>query len=195
MLRSIHRILLIDDDFDARLLSERALKKSLTAHSTVHLVHSGNQAIRYMIGEGQYADRRKYPFPTLVITDINMPDGDGFDVLEFLQTNPEWGVVPRIVVSSSNDDDDVRTAFLLGASAYHLKPIGYQELSEFMRTLLGYWTLSEVPPVDETGRLLTTNSSGRRGARFPQPKGGAAMKRPRPRSASALSASKASDAG
>lgn len=178
MLRSSHRILLIDDDLDERLLSERALKKCLSSPSTVHLVPSEHEAIRYLMGEGDYADRAKYPFPTLVITDLNMPDGYGFDVLEFLQTNPGWSVVPRIMFSSSDDNDDVRTAFMLGVSAYHLKPTGAQALVTFFQTLLGYWISSQVPPVDENGRLLVTNSRARLGARYPQPKGTARMQRP-----------------
>lgn len=183
MLRSIHRILLVDDDLDERLLTERALRKCVGAKSSIHLANSGNHAIRYMIGEEEYADRTRFPFPTLVITDLNMVDGDGFDVLEFLQTNPEWVVVPRIMLSCSSDDDDVRTAFLLGVSAYHRKPIGSEQLAALLKALLAYWTSSEVPPVDETGRLMVTRCEGRRGARFPQPKGAMSMIRPalRPR--------------
>lgn len=178
MRRKIHRILLIDDDIDEQLLTERALKKVLPKGSTVHLAGSGNDAIAYMIGEGPFRNRREYPFPTLVITDLNMSEGDGFDVLEFLQSNPEWGVVPRIMFSSSDDNDDVRTAFVLGASAYHLKPIGAASLVECMQAILDYWTTSEAPPVDQNGRLMTTSSQGRRGARYPQAKGSLSMKRP-----------------
>lgn len=180
MKRSYHRVLLVDDDIDQRSLTETALKRHLSSISTIHLVGSGNHAIRYMMGEGEFSDRKKHPFPSLVITDLNMSDGDGFDLLEFLQTNPEWGVVPRIMLSSSNDDDDVRTAYWLGASAYHLKPQGFKELGVFIKALLEYWTSTEVPPVDEHGRLITTKSIGRPGARYPQPKGGMTMKRPKP---------------
>jgi len=179
MKRSLHRILVVDDDLDGRFFTERALQKVLPEGSTIHLVVSGNEAIKYMMGEGAFSSRREYPFPTLIITDLKMPDGDGFDVLEFLQTNPEWGVVPRIMLSSSQDDDDVRTAFFLGASAYHLKPMKQDTLIEFMRSLLAYWSSCEVPPVDEHGRLRVTTSSGRLGSRYPQPKGGATMKRPK----------------
>ena len=113
------RILLVDDNLDEQFLIERALHRILPAGSTVRVVNSGHQAIAYMIGEGKFEDRQQYPFPSLIITDLNMPDGDGFDVLEFLQKNPAWSMVPRIVFSTSDNEDDVRTAFFLGASAYH----------------------------------------------------------------------------
>lgn len=172
-----HRILLIDDDADERALTDHALKLALPTGSTVHLAVSGDQAIRYMIGEGEYADRRQFPFPTLVITDLNMPDGDGFDVLEFLKANPQWSVVPRILFSSSSDDDDVRTAFALGASAVHVKPISSSQLAECMRAILEYWARCEIPPIDESGKLALT-TAGRRGFRYPQPGGSSVMERP-----------------
>ncbi len=124
MKRSAHHILLIDDDLGRLFLTQHALRKELSDRSTVHLANSGREGIAFMAGNGEFSDRARHPFPTIVITDLNMPDGDGFDVLQFMQHNPEWGVIPRIMVSSSEDDDDVRTAYFLGASAYHVKPTG-----------------------------------------------------------------------
>ncbi len=179
MITRTHRILLIDDDFDEQFIAQRALKKLLSDRSQVKVCRSGNEAIAYMIGEGKFADRKLYPFPSLVIVDLSMADGDGFDVLEFMKKNSGWSVVPRILFSASDDDDDVRTAFFLGASAYHLKPSDPGELEKLFHQILEYWTRSQVPPVDETGRLLVTNSRGRKGARYPQEKGGEEMKRPK----------------
>ncbi len=173
-----HRILLVDDDADERFLTSRALRKVLANGSTLNEVNSGDEAIAYMIGEDKFADRKNFPFPSLVITDLNMDHGDGFDVLEFMQGNPAWSVLPRIIYSSSDDDDDVRTSFLLGASAYHKKATNGEKVEKLLCEILAYWSTSHVPPVDETGRVLTTNSYGRRGERYPQPKGGNVMKRP-----------------
>ena len=178
MRNKAHRVLLIDDDADERVLTAHALKTALPAGSTVFLTESGNDAIRYMIGEGCFSDRRCYPFPTLVITDLNMTGGDGFDVLEFLQANPAWSVVPRIMFTSSAEDDDVRTAFALGVSAYHVKPVGAHKLRECLQSILEYWASCEVPPIDASGRLLIT-VRGRRGGRYPQAKGAAVMRRPK----------------
>ena len=173
------RILLIDDDVDDQFLAQLALEKVLPPKSSVAVARNGDEAIAYMIGEGVFADRDRHPFPSLVITDLKMPNGDGFDVLEFLQNNPAWNVVPRLMFSSSADADDVRTAYMLGASAYHVKPTGRAELERRMRSIVEYWAGSEVPPVDRTGRVLATSSKGRLGARYPKPpSGGAVMERP-----------------
>ncbi len=173
-----HRILVVDDDVDERFLTQRSLAKVVAIGAVINVVSSGDQAIAYMLGDDAYADRIKYPFPTLVITDLHMEDGDGFDVLDFLQQNPEWSIIPRIVYSSSNDEDDVRTAFLLGASAYHVKPATPAEMEKLLRNLVEYWSTSEIPPVDETGRVMLTQSMGRLGERFTQPHGAPCMKRP-----------------
>jgi CheY-like chemotaxis protein len=97
MKRSSHHILLVDDDLGRQFLTQHALRKTLSDRSTVHLANSGHEAIAYMMGEGEFSDRARHPFPTIVITDLNMPDGDGFDVLDFMRHNPEWNVVPRIM--------------------------------------------------------------------------------------------------
>lgn len=169
---------MIDDDINDQFLSRLAIEKALARLSTVQVVQSGNAAIAYMIGEGKYADRQRYPFPSLIITDLKMADGDGFHVLEFLQNNPAWNVVPRLMFSNSDNDDDVRTAYTLGASAYHVKPHGQPELERRMQSIVEYWAGSEVPPVDINGRILPTQSAGRIGARYSKPDGGPAMERP-----------------
>lgn len=172
-----HQILLVDDDFDQQFLSTHALKQVLWDSSTINLVSSGEEAIAYMIGEGRFNDRQNYPFPTVVITDLNMPNGDGFDVLEFLQANAAWSLIPCIVFSSSDNDDDVRTAYMLGASAYHLKPQTLGEIEKQMAQIISYWSTSQIPPADSSGRLALTRQSRQRGVRYPQPEGGAEMKR------------------
>lgn len=129
-----------------------------------------------MIGEGKFADRERYPFPSHVITDLDMAEGDGFDVLEFLQRNPAWSIVPRVMISDSDNPDDIRTAYLLGASAYHKKPASLKSLKELLTHLLAYWLTTELPPVDESGRLQIT-SAALRGKRFPQSPGGEHMQR------------------
>ena len=161
MTRLQHQLLLIENDLDDQFLMKRALAKILPANS-VYVVTSGDEGIAYMIGEGRFADRALFPFPTLLITDLNMEHGNGFDVLEFMQANPGWNVVPKIVFSRSSDEHDVQTAYVLGASACQLKSSGSAALEKQMREIIGYWATTQLPPVDVTGRLPETKSTGRR---------------------------------
>ena len=81
-----------------------------SATDPIQIVRDGIEAIAYMMGEGKYSDRQKYAYPTFIITDLKMPRADGFAVLEFLKGNPQWKVIPTIVLSASADLDDIKTA-------------------------------------------------------------------------------------
>ena len=172
------RILIVDDDLDDQFVEERALRKTMPAGATLNFANCGDEAVAYMIGEGVFADRARFPFPTLLITDIEMPHGDGLSVLAFIRHNPAWSVVPRIVFSSSTDEDDVRAAFMLGASAYHQKPLDIQGTEKCLAGILTYWSGSLVPPVDPSGRLLVGAFHGGCGGRYPPPQGTDKMQRP-----------------
>ena len=160
-------ILVVDDNPDDQLLIKHTLKK-IGVTDPIHVLSDGAEAIEYMMGEGKFSDRSKYSYPTFIITDLKMPRRDGFAVLEFLKTNPEWAVIPTIVFSASADLDDIKKAFMLGASSYHVKPRTHGALMHQMLVLHAYWMTCEVPEVDATGRQLRTESEGKLGERFPQ---------------------------
>ncbi len=160
-------ILVVEDDPNDQFLVERAFRK-IGVTDPIQVVGDGAEAIAYMMGEGKYSDRAKYAYPTFVITDLKMPRADGFAVLEFLKGNPEWAVIPTIVLSASTDLDDIKKSYMLGASSYHLKPQSPQELENQLAVINAYWMTCQVPQVDITGKQLRTNSVGKLGERFPQ---------------------------
>jgi CheY-like chemotaxis protein len=161
-------ILLIDDAPDDQELIERALS-SLGGDLKIQILNDGLEAIAYMMGEGKFADRALYPYPTFIITDLKMPGADGFAVLEHIKGNPAWAVIPTLVLSSSEDPDDIRTAYLLGASSYQVKAMTYKALVAQMKILHAYWMNCRVPEVDDSGMQVRTVSQGKMGERFPQP--------------------------
>src|SRR5438045_6533605 len=93
---------------------------------------------------------------------------DGFAELEFHKSNPEWAVIPTIVFSASSDPDDIKKAYMLCASSYHVKPSTNGALVHQILVLHAYWMTCEVPEVDSTGRQVHTESEGKLGERFPQ---------------------------
>lgn len=158
-------ILVVEDcGLDQELLA-RAFKQ-IGVTTPVHFVSGGIDAIRYLHGEGEFADRSKYGFPDLIITDLKMEKGDGFDLLESLREHADWSVVPRVVLTGSSDSDDIKRAFLLGARAYHVKPISYKALLHQLILLHAYWGSTEMPASDAAGTLASTFSCGKLGARF-----------------------------
>jgi CheY-like chemotaxis protein len=160
-------ILVVEDDPNDQMLIERAFRK-IGVTDPIQIVGSGSEAIAYMMGEGKYRDRQKYAYPTFIMTDLKMPRGDGFAVLEFLKGNPQWKVIPTIVLSASADLDDIRTSYMLGVSSYHVKPHSHDELRNLLQVINAYWMTCQVPEVDSTGKQLVTDSVGKLGERFEQ---------------------------
>jgi CheY-like chemotaxis protein len=158
-------ILVVDDDPNDCILIERSFR-AIGVNQPICLVEGGDEAIRYLKGEGKYSNRDVFHYPTFIITDLKMGAGDGFSVLEHLKNNPEWAVIPTIVLSASEDPDDIRRSYLLGASCYHVKPVALSELRRQLKILHEYWTTCRVPKVDGTGRQMKTDAQGKLGARF-----------------------------
>lgn len=137
-------ILAVDDDPNDLLFLEAAFK-FIGISTNVHTVGGGHEAIAYLNGEGEYADRGRYPYPDFILTDLKMPGVDGFEVLEFLRKTPEFSTIRAVVLSGSQDADDIRNAYRLGASGYLVKPSSPIELRKIVKTLHDFWVLCESP--------------------------------------------------
>ena len=161
-------ILIVDDDVNDLFFIEKAFRE-IGVKDPIHTVNGGQQAIDYMMGEGKFSDRGVYAYPTFITIDLKMPGTDGFAVLEHIKNNPEWAIIPTVILSSSQDPDDIKKAYMLGASSYHLKPNSQADLREQLKVLHDYWMTCEVPMVDSSGHQLPTNSKGKLGERFAQP--------------------------
>ena len=102
-----------------------ALQKAAFSNP-LFVARDGQQLVEYLAGEGPYADRTCYPFPSLLLLDIKMPRLSGFDVLSWLQDRPEFDYLPIVVISGSVLEEDMRKAKELGADDYRVKPTGIQ---------------------------------------------------------------------
>jgi len=161
-------ILIVDDDPNDLLLIQAAFKAvGVTSH--IQTATSGHQAVAYLKGEGIYASRSTYPYPDFVLTDLKMPGLDGFAVLEHLKLNPESAIIPTVIFSGSQDNDDIKKAYLLGASSYHVKPSAPGALRALVKALHDYWMLCEAPEVDRHGKQLESDGSHKLGERFTTP--------------------------
>lgn len=165
MKRTEFTILVADDDPNDQFLIERAFNAN-GVKMQLRFVNSGEEAIAYLRGEGRFADRAQYQYPSFLLTDLKMPRGDGFSILKFLQTTPESAIVPTVVFSASGDTDDINTAYRLGASAYIEKPQTPDGLTRMIKVLVDFWMACEVPEVDSAGKRLSTQSEGKLGERF-----------------------------
>jgi CheY-like chemotaxis protein len=160
-------IMVVDDEPDDRFFIEQAFR-AIGVKNPIQLIECGDEAISYITGEGKFSDRNAYPFPALITTDLKMSRGDGFSILNHLQQHSERAVNPTFVISASPDPDDIKRAYRLGASSYHLKPNSTEDLRQLLKILHEYWMVCEAPPVDINGRRLPTHSQGKLGERFSQ---------------------------
>ena len=142
-------ILLVEDDPNDALVVRRAAQKTLLGIPLM-LVANGEEAIHYLKGEGAYADRRAYPFPDIVLLDLDMPLLNGFEVLRWMREQPRFKRLPVIVLTGSIEDHDANLAYDAGANSYIVKPTDYDQLVETMRNLGDFWLsgamLPEAPP-------------------------------------------------
>lgn len=105
----------------------------------VVVVEDGEKAIRYLRGLGEYSDRLPFPLPGLILLDLKLPRRSGFEVLAAVRATEATRRVPVVVLTSSNQEDDVRKAYDLGANSYLVKPVGLDALVALVRTLEAFW--------------------------------------------------------
>ncbi len=141
-------ILIVEDDENDMMLLKMALAKE-GIKNPLQVVRDGYEAIEYLRAEGQYKDRAKFPFPSVIFTDLKMPRMSGFEVLAWLRNHPECSVIPVIILSASNQDADVKRAYQMGANAYLVKPSQISGLQEMVKTAFDFWALCEKPHVPD----------------------------------------------
>jgi len=158
-------LLAIDDSEADQLLITRAFRLNGVT-CIINWASSGTEAIAYLKGEGKFSDRSQFPYPTFIMTDLKMPHGDGFSVLQHLKSTPEWAVIPTIVFSASADLDDIKRSYMLGAGSYLVKPGDFTEMRRVLKVFYDYWLECETPETDESGKRVETESKGKLGERF-----------------------------
>jgi len=137
-------IMLVEDSDDERAMLRFAFQKA-GVRNPVRELHNGAEAIEYFNGEGEYADRERYPLPCLIITDLKMPGVDGFELLEWLNSQPDFAKVPRLVFSNSLIASDQKRARELGACAFFVKPGQFDQLIKTVAEINEDWISEHCP--------------------------------------------------
>ena len=152
-------LLIVDDDEDDRFFLERAFQK-LGAYSQIHAFANGNEAMAYINGKSEYQDRTQFPLPSYVITDLKMLPGDGFELLEFIRNHSVLSIIPVVVLSGSEDPEDIRHAYQLGANSFFTKPSCAEDLTALIDSIHDYWTQCQVPAIDDNGYAISDSTKG-----------------------------------
>jgi CheY-like chemotaxis protein len=131
-------ILLVEDNEDDVFLMKRAMKGAAITNP-LHIVEDGHQAIDYLSGLGQYADRRLHPIPAIVFLDLKLPIKSGLEVLAWIRSQPHLETMVVVVLTSSNEPTDLREAYRLGANSYVVKPPTATQLLDMAKSFKWYW--------------------------------------------------------
>jgi two-component system response regulator len=131
-------ILLVEDDKNDVFLMERAFGKA-SVPVRVQIARDGREALRYFRGEGEYADRDRYPLPCLTLLDLNLPYVHGLEVLKQIRAESHLRKLIVVVLTSSIADSDIEQAYELGANSYLSKPNNLEEGQELAELIGQYW--------------------------------------------------------
>jgi len=137
-------ILMVDDSADDLFLMRAAFKKADFNLSAQEVVN-GEEAIAYLKGDGPYGDRDKFPLPTVMLMDLNMPMKNGFEVLAWVRAQPGLKRLAIIILSASMRAEDVEQAFDLGANAFLVKPGKFAALVSMVRCLRDWIQINQFP--------------------------------------------------
>lgn len=146
-------ILLAEDDEDHAFLAQRAFKQAGLLNP-IYLVEDGEQVVAYLKGEGKYSNRDEFPLPSLLLLDLKMPNKNGFEVLEWLRSQPGLSTLRVIVLTSSGATADINRAYQLGANSFLTKPLDFRDFVQLSASVKGYWMfLSARPEIERPARV------------------------------------------
>ena len=138
-------ILLVEDNPDDLELAMRALRKSGHGEGIV-VARDGVEALDYVFGTGTFAGRDTTVQPTVILLDLKLPRLGGHEVLERLRKDKRTQLIPVVVLTSSDERDDIRGAYARGANSYIRKPVEFNQFSTVLAELGRYWLDLNSPP-------------------------------------------------
>ena len=131
-------ILLVEDSAHDEALIKRALGK-VNLGNNIFVVRDGQQALDYLFGSGEFANRNGSDLPTVVLLDINLPRVNGLDVLARLRAAPATKLLPVVMLTSSEEDCDRLRSYENGANSFVRKPLDFSEFAQTVARLGIYW--------------------------------------------------------
>jgi CheY-like chemotaxis protein len=131
-------ILLVEDDKVDAMTVKRALKE-LKVKNRLVITHNGEEGLAYL------RDPRNAR-PCVVLLDLRMPRMGGIEFLQIVKNDKILKTIPTVVMTTSDEEQDVVNSYSLGVAGYIIKPVDYSRFVEAIRTVDLYWSLSELPP-------------------------------------------------
>ena len=141
----LRTILLVEDDSSDAALLLRGFEKAHVMNPVVHL-SNGDDVLAYLAGVREYADRKKYPLPALILLDLKLPGMTGMQLLQWMRVQGEIRRIPVVVLTSDENPDTIDAAYDLGANSYLVKPGNPADIARMVQSIQGYWVKLNEPP-------------------------------------------------
>ncbi|MFO1519792.1 MAG: response regulator [bacterium] len=132
------RLLLVEDDEDDSLLLRDAMEESGLPFEFARL-KDGEGLVDFLLRQGTFIERKDAFFPDLILLDLNLPRKDGREVLREIRNHPRLSSLPVIILTTSQNDDDVLQCYQRGANAFLRKPTRFDEIVEMIKSLHDFW--------------------------------------------------------
>ena len=143
-MKELKRILLVEDDPKDVELTLSALRENNLANEVI-VARDGAEALDFLYRRGQYALRTE-GMPAVVLLDLKMPKVDGIQVLKQIKSDEDLKLLPVVVLTSSNESDDLKRCYQLGVNAYVVKPVTFTDFVEAVKGLGVFWAIINEPP-------------------------------------------------
>ncbi|UCD88217.1 MAG: response regulator [Desulfobacterales bacterium] len=140
-------VLMAEDNEHDIIATKRAWKKHRIANP-LYVVNDGEECLDFLHGQGKYSDLEAAPWPGILLLDINMPKMDGLKVLKHIREQTEdkdLRRLPVIILTISRAEEDRFKSYDIGANAFIVKPVGFENFCEAVRTINAFWQLVELP--------------------------------------------------
>ncbi len=143
--QQVIEILLVEDNPDDVELTLRALKKHKLANKVL-VAKDGAEALEYIFATGAYADRNIGEHPKVILLDLKLPKVGGLDVLRTIKSDARTKLIPVVVLTSSQEEQDVIESYRLGVNSYIVKPVDFIRFADCVSELGFYWLLVNESP-------------------------------------------------
>lgn len=137
-------ILLVEDNPDDEEITIRTLKRYKVTNDVV-VARDGAEALEYLFGTGKHEGRDAAAAPAVVLLDLKLPKVDGLEVLRRIRADERTSLTPVVVLTSSQEEEDLLSSYKLGCNSFVCKPVDFADFTEAVRQLGLYWLLLNEP--------------------------------------------------
>jgi len=135
-------ILLVEDSPGDQRLTKEALKEG-KINNTLYIVEDGEEAIAFLRKQEPF---KNVPKPDLILLDLNLPKMNGQEVLKIIKADEKLKRIPVVILTTSQADEDILTAYNLNANCYITKPVDFDQFIHVVNKIQEFWfTIVKLP--------------------------------------------------